>query len=122
MESIWKPNTNYYIKLNVIQLQEILDDTIVNIVGYDPSKKWLLGDVCRGINHLENDEVAINIQVCNPQWTNVELKNGSVINALGVLDYINTQDFDLAKYYFKVDKFLTQNEYDNLINIDKSLI
>jgi len=111
----YTPNTNYYIKLPVIKLQEILDDMLVDIIGYNPEREWKLEDVCRSLKYLADDEVAINIQISNPQWTEHKLKDGSVINARGVIGYIDEQDFALAEYYFQTDIFLTQSEYNNLI-------
>ena len=117
MAGTWTPKTNYFIKLPKVRLMEVLDEIIVSIIGYDPTKVWTLSDVCRGIKYLSKNEIAINIQICNSAWIDVKLQDGSRINARGVMNYINQEDFDLAKYYFQVDEFLTQSEYDLLINV-----
>lgn len=100
MIGTWTPNTNYFTIIELDDLQEILDEMLVAIVRYDPKIEWRLGDVCRNVKYLADNKVAINIQISNPAYTNEE----------AVLDYINEQDFDLAKYYLQKEKFLTQEE------------
>lgn len=119
MISEWKPQSNYYIILPKEALNEVIDEQLVDIVGYKKDKVWTLGatnGVCMHTKFIENDKVAINIQTCNPNFTDVELKDGTTINAFSTQSWIDSEDFDLAKYYFQTNEFLTQEEYDVLVD------
>lgn len=108
MTGIWKPNSKYYTIIDVDQLQEVLESILVQIVGYDSNREWKLEDVCRSHKYLADNKVAISIQVSNPAYTNEGV----------VLDLMTSEDFDLAKYYFQKEEFLTLEEYRNLVTIE----
>jgi len=108
MTDIWTQKSKYYTIIGVDKLQEILDSILVQIVGYDPDIEWKLKDVCRNHKYIEGNKVAISIQISNPAYTNERC----------VMDFMTSQDFDLAKYYFQVDEFLTLKEYMELIPIE----
>ena len=101
MISEWTPKTDYFIKLPVARLQEVLDDVLVSIMGYDPEITYTFEDVCRSIKYLPNDEIAVGIQ----------LRNAGYIKESAVLDYIDEESFQLAKYMYEVEEFLTKEEY-----------
>jgi len=111
MTGTWTPKSKYYTIIDVDQLQEILDSILVQIVGYDTDIEWKLEDVCRSHKYLEDNKVAISVQISNPSYTNERV----------VLDFMTEQDFDLAKYYFQVDEFLTLEEYRELTDININL-
>jgi len=112
MENTWKPKTTYFIKLHKIKLLEILDEIIVSAFDYNPDIEWKLEDVARGIKYLANDEVAINVQISNSSHTKEQWVAG----------WIDTEDFDLAKYYFQVSEFLSEEEYNALITLESNII
>lgn len=108
MESIWKPKTRYFIKLPIEKMKERLDAILVEIMGYDPDKEWILEDVARCVKYLPNNEVAIDIQI----------RHKSLIESEGVMDWIDSEDFDLAKYMFQVDGFMSKEDYKSLNSIN----
>lgn len=108
MTGEWKEKTHYFTVIEETQLQEVLDEMLVDIVGYDKEDVWILEDVCRHLKYLENSNVAINIQISNPAY----------VHEGAVLDFVNQEDFDLAKYYFQTNEFLTQEEYNALADIN----
>jgi len=107
MTGIWTNNTRYFIKLPQGALLERLGVMLVEIMGYDSETEWELKDVARCIKYLENNEVAIDIQISNSAY----------INEGAVLSTIDSEMFDLAKYYFQVNEFLTIEEYRELKDI-----
>lgn len=83
---------------------ERLDDMLVNIMGYDPEREWVLEDVARCIKYLPNNEVAIDVQI----------SNNIGIDTQRVEDYITTEDFDLVLYMFQVTELMSEEEYKAL--------
>ena len=109
---IWKPNTNYYIELSKDRLKEVIDTMLVKIMGYDAEQEWKLEDVCHNLKYLANGNIACNIQ----------LRNSNYMKSNNVLDYIDSEYFDLAKYYYQTDTFLTEKEYRDLKPLETLII
>jgi len=101
---IWKPKTNYFIELPKDTLKEILDVMLVDIMGYDNEQEWRFEQVCHNLKYLENGNIACNIQ----------LRNAAYVDSNNVLDCIDAEYYDLAKYYYQTDTFLTEQEYREL--------
>lgn len=115
MESIWKPKTKYYIKLNLGQLKQVLGEMLEGIVKYKPRKDglpWTLEKAMRHAKYITGNKVIISIQITNTGYVEYTITNGEIINTEYVLDFIDSEDFDLAKYFFEVDEFMTKAEYD----------
>ena len=108
MVSEWTPKTDYFIKLPVVRLQEVIDEQLSSIMGYDPNLTLTFKDVCRSIKYLPNDEIAVGVQLCNAGY----------INEGAVQDYIDEESFQLAKYMYEVESFLTREEYMALLPLN----
>ena len=105
MISVYKKKTSYYIELSKSRLQEVLDDNLVQMMGY-PHKEggYTFEEACFQLKYLANGNVAVGIQLVNVEHFNNKC----------VVDYITKEGFNLAKQMYKVTKFLTQKEYNNL--------
>ena len=101
MTDTWKEKTNYYLEHTKDKLQEILNEQLVQIMGYDADLTWTFEDACFGLKYLANGNVACNIQ----------LSNSAHVKEKCVLSWIDEQSFDLAKYMYQVDEFKTKEEY-----------
>ena len=100
MTDTWEPKTYYYIKLNQVQLKQVLGEVLEGVMEYKPRKDeqaWILEHVSRHVKYLAGNKVAMSIQITNSAYADYKMPDETYRNVEGVLDYINEEDFELAK-------------------------
>ena len=118
----WTPKTNYYVELNQGQLKQVLGEVLEDIMKYNPRKdgqEWILEYCMRGVKYLAGNKVAISIQITNAAYVEYEMTDGKYENIMDVITWIDEEDFELAKYMFNVEEFLSEEEYKELESIEQ---
>ena len=102
MENIWKEKTSYFVKLPKVVLQQILDDNLVQLLGYPEKEEgYTFEDATFQLKYLTNDEIICGIQ----------LRNAAHLKEKCVKDYITEDDFGRAKSVYGQNSFYTIDEY-----------